>query len=69
MQDDVIKRHSHNVRHSHDVINVLLFPGRAFDIVPNFMAIDLQTRKLHAPPPPPALPDSEKLGLFRIKIF
>ena len=38
---------------------------------PNFMVIGLQIEKLHRgmKSPPPALPDSEKPGLFRVKVW
>ena len=55
--------------------NVLLLPGRAFDIVshyPNFMVIGLQIGKLHRGGeadgirPPVRFTSSEKPGLFRV---
>ena len=40
---------------------------------PNFMVIGLQIRKLHrgaeSAPPPPAVLDSKKPGLFRVKLY
>ena len=51
--------------------NVLLFPGRAYDTT-NFVVLGIQTVRQVTQgggqnPPPPALPDSEKPGLFRVK--
>ena len=56
--------------------NVLLFSGRAFDVVSHhkiFMVIGLQRWKLHRgagaeSAPRPAVLDSKKPGLFRVKI-